>query len=77
MKRAGLEPESISEAERQLLVDLYDSDVRYCSRHLERLVDSLKGQGCGTRRTFCSPVTTAKSSVNTDCTSTGTSRTTN
>lgn len=45
MKTAGTEPGKISDAERELLVDLYDSDVRYCSRHMERLFDALEGLG--------------------------------
>ncbi|WP_158057395.1 sulfatase-like hydrolase/transferase [Halorussus halophilus] len=45
MKTAGTTPEEITESERELLVDLYDSDLRYCSRHLERLFDALDGLG--------------------------------
>lgn len=41
MKKAGLSPEAISEEERQQLIDLYDSDLRYCSSQMERLFDSL------------------------------------
>lgn len=41
MKTAGTAPGEISPAEHRLLSDLYDSDLRYCSRHLERLFDSL------------------------------------
>lgn len=43
MKTAGTAPGDVSESERELLVDLYDSDLRYCSRHLERLFDALCG----------------------------------
>jgi arylsulfatase A-like enzyme len=42
MKKAGTEPEAVSPAERDLLVDLYDSDLRYCSRHLRRLLEHLR-----------------------------------
>jgi arylsulfatase A-like enzyme len=45
MKQAGTDPASITEAERRLLVDLYDSDIRYCARHLERLFDALAHLG--------------------------------
>ncbi|AFK18199.1 sulfatase [Haloferax mediterranei ATCC 33500] len=45
MKKAGLQPADVTEQERQLLVDLYDSDVRYCSRHLDRLFDGLEDLG--------------------------------
>lgn len=46
LKRAGTSPEEVSERDRQLMIDLYDSDLRYCSRHLERLVDALEDAGC-------------------------------
>lgn len=45
MKRAGVKPASLTPDDRQLLIDLYDSDLRYCSRHIERLLDWLQGQG--------------------------------
>lgn len=45
MKTAGTDPESVSESERQLMIDLYDSDVRYCSRHVARLFEYLREQG--------------------------------
>jgi arylsulfatase A-like enzyme len=45
MKRAGTDPDSISNSERELLIDLYDSDLRYCSRHLARLFDAMDEQG--------------------------------
>ncbi|ELZ94781.1 arylsulfatase [Haloferax mucosum ATCC BAA-1512] len=45
MKKAGLRPDEITDRERQLLIDLYDSDVRYCSRHLDRLFDGLESRG--------------------------------
>ena len=42
LKRARLHPDEISPEEHQNLVDLYDSDLRYCSRHLERLFEHLR-----------------------------------
>ncbi|WP_132058522.1 sulfatase [Halorussus amylolyticus] len=45
MKTAGTAPDDISESERRLLKDLYDSDLRYCSRHLERLFDAMADLG--------------------------------
>lgn len=45
MKKAGTEPENVSDEERQRLIDLYDSDLRYCSEHLDRLVDGLEDLG--------------------------------
>ncbi|AEH39450.1 sulfatase [Halopiger xanaduensis] len=45
MKKAGTEPENVTADERKLLVDLYDSDLRYCSQHLDRLVDGLEELG--------------------------------
>lgn len=39
MKTAGTNPDAISSAEKRLMQDLYDSDIRYCSRHIERLFD--------------------------------------
>jgi arylsulfatase A-like enzyme len=45
MKRAGIDPDAITESEHRLLKDLYDSDLRYCSRHLDRLFDSLVDLG--------------------------------
>ncbi|WP_424019005.1 sulfatase [Halorientalis pallida] len=45
MKTAGTDPDAVSESERQLMVDLYDSDVRYCSRHIARLFDYLRDRG--------------------------------
>lgn len=45
MKTAGVTPENVSEEELQLMVDLYDSDLRYCSRHLDRLFDGLEELG--------------------------------
>lgn len=45
MKTAGVNPEGISEEEGRLMLDLYDSDLRYCSRHLDRLFDGLEELG--------------------------------
>jgi arylsulfatase A-like enzyme len=45
MKTAGVDPDDISESERQLLIDLYDSDIRYCSDHISRLFSFLRSEG--------------------------------
>ncbi|QKY19776.1 sulfatase [Halolamina sp. CBA1230] len=45
MESAGTAPEQVAEEERQLLIDLYDSDARYCSRQLSRLFDSFRSAG--------------------------------
>jgi arylsulfatase A-like enzyme len=45
MKTAGTDPDGISESEKQLLIDLYDSDVQYCSQHLSRLFSYLRENG--------------------------------
>ncbi|SFS06540.1 arylsulfatase [Halomicrobium zhouii] len=45
MKTAGTDPDQVSESDRQLMIDLYDSDVRYCSRHISRLFDYLREKG--------------------------------
>ncbi|MFB6137284.1 MAG: sulfatase [Halobacteriaceae archaeon] len=41
MSTAGVHPERVSEAERERMVDLYDSDVRYTSAAIDRLFDGL------------------------------------
>jgi arylsulfatase A-like enzyme len=45
MKTAGLQPEAITPQDRELMIDLYDSDLRYCSRQLDRLFDGLEKFG--------------------------------
>jgi arylsulfatase A-like enzyme len=45
MKKAGTDSEKITSEERELLVNLYDSDLRYCSDHLDRLFDELQRIG--------------------------------
>lgn len=42
MKKAGTKPDKVTTTERKLLVDLYDSDLRYFSDHLGRLFDRLE-----------------------------------
>jgi arylsulfatase A-like enzyme len=42
MKKAGRTPDEMSIAEHDKIIDLYDSDLRYCSTHVERLFDSLQ-----------------------------------
>jgi arylsulfatase A-like enzyme len=44
-KRAGQDPERITAAERDLLVDLYDGYVRYFDDHLGRLLDAMHDSG--------------------------------
>lgn len=45
MRTAGTEPDKVSAVERKQMIDLYDSDIRYCSRHLARLFDILESEG--------------------------------
>lgn len=45
LKKARLSPDEVTPGEQQTLIDLYDSDLRYCSRHLERLFESLRESG--------------------------------
>lgn len=45
MKKAGTRPADVTEEERELMGDLYDSDVRYCSRHVARLFDGMERLG--------------------------------
>lgn len=44
MSRAGVNPDTISESEKSLLRDLYDSELRHTSKQIERLVDGLREQ---------------------------------
>ncbi|MFD1588591.1 sulfatase [Halorientalis brevis] len=44
MKTAGTDPDAISDSERELLIDLYDSDLRYCSKHISRLFEYFREQ---------------------------------
>jgi len=45
MKTAGTAPVDVTDEEHELMVDLYDSDLRYCSRHLSRLHETLQEVG--------------------------------
>lgn len=45
MSKAGIHPEDVTPAERDRLVDLYDSDVRYTSDHVSRLLDGFDDLG--------------------------------
>jgi arylsulfatase A-like enzyme len=45
MSKAGINPEKITDEERQLLIDLYDSELRYTSREIRRLIDGLRERG--------------------------------
>ncbi|WP_135662758.1 sulfatase [Halorhabdus rudnickae] len=45
MSRAGITPESLSDSERGLIRDLYDSELRYTSEQISRLVAGLRKQG--------------------------------
>ncbi len=44
-KKAHNNPDSITVSEYKLLIDQYDSNLRYCSRHLDRLFDTLEEKG--------------------------------
>jgi arylsulfatase A-like enzyme len=45
METAGTEPAEISDDERNLMIDLYDSDIRFCSQHMTRLFDYMRTEG--------------------------------
>ncbi len=45
MAKAGVSPDAVTEAEREHIVDLYDSDLRYLNAHLDRLFDELQSLG--------------------------------
>lgn len=45
MARAGITPQKITDEEREQLIDLYDSEIRYTSMHVRRLVDGLRERG--------------------------------
>lgn len=45
MSQAGIDPESLSESDRNLLRDLYDSELHYTSKQIRRLADGLHEQG--------------------------------
>jgi arylsulfatase A-like enzyme len=42
MSKAGVSPEDITPSERERLIDLYDSDIRYTSEHVSRLLDGFE-----------------------------------
>lgn len=42
MSKAAVHPSKVTEAERERIVDLYDSDIKYTSRHVARLFDGLR-----------------------------------
>ncbi|SEA38107.1 Arylsulfatase A [Haloplanus vescus] len=44
MSRTGVSPKSLSESDRELLRDLYDSELRYTSEQIRRLTDGLREQ---------------------------------
>lgn len=41
MSKAGASPEDLTQKEENLIVDLYDSDIRYMSKHISRLFEYL------------------------------------
>ena len=45
MANAGIEPEKIDHDQRELLIDLYDSAIKYTSKHISRLFDELMTEG--------------------------------
>lgn len=42
MSKAGIRPDEVTPAERERIIDLYDSDVRYTSEHISCLVDGFE-----------------------------------
>jgi arylsulfatase A-like enzyme len=45
METAGTDPDNVTMGENRLIEDLYDSDLRYCSDHLDRLFDFMEREG--------------------------------
>ncbi|HMB49027.1 MAG TPA: sulfatase [Natronoarchaeum rubrum] len=45
MSRAGISPETITDEDRELMIDLYDSDLRYTSDQIDRLLDGFEELG--------------------------------
>jgi arylsulfatase A-like enzyme len=45
MEAAGTRPGSVTMTENDDIIDLYDSDLRFCSRHINRLFDHLETSG--------------------------------
>lgn len=45
MSKAGLRPDAVTDAERQRVIDLYDSDLRYTSDQIDRLLDGFDAAG--------------------------------
>ena len=45
MSKAGIHPEKVTDEERDRIVDLYDSDIRYTSEHVARLFDLFEELG--------------------------------
>jgi arylsulfatase A-like enzyme len=52
LKKVNVNPEAVTPEEHQTLIDLYDSDIRYCSRHLTRLLDYLADEGIAETTNF-------------------------
>jgi arylsulfatase A-like enzyme len=48
MATAGIRPDRIGSDDRRRIVDLYDSDLRYTSAHVDRLFDGLRDRGLWT-----------------------------
>lgn len=44
-RRSWKQPESITDEERQLLIDSYDDEIRYLDNHLGRFLDALRERG--------------------------------
>lgn len=44
MKAAGTSPDEVTIEEHTKIIDLYDSDLRYCSQHFDRLLDALQNR---------------------------------
>ncbi|TVT94771.1 sulfatase [Haloferax volcanii] len=42
MSKAGASPDKLTEEEEEIIIDLYDSDIRFMSSHIQRLFEYLK-----------------------------------
>lgn len=45
ISKAGIHPNKVTDAERERMIDLYDSDIRYTSEHVSRLFDMFEELG--------------------------------
>jgi arylsulfatase A-like enzyme len=52
MKKSGENPDNVTIKEYKLMVDLYDSDLRYCSNHIRSLANDISDLGLWEKTNF-------------------------